>query len=160
MQRTCPRSLSFVIMLQRGKIGRDPIWGTSLSSDVDIAVQLVILALLLYGYYRFKFRHKLKDHGVIFTVATVLNTVAILFLMLPGFLVIDFRPGSIDISGTIILVHVVLGGIAQILAIWIVIRWYWNRKNFKKCEGKLIMKLTYISWLSALVIGLGLYLFG
>lgn len=122
-------------------------------------VQLVILGLLLYGYHRFKFRHKLRDHGIIFTTATVLNTAAILFLMLPGFLLVDLKTGSIDPIIAIISVHAVLGGIAEILAVWIVIRWLWNGKSFKKCKGRKVMNLTYFSWLVALVMGFGLYLF-
>jgi hypothetical protein len=122
-------------------------------------VQLVILGLLLFGYHRFKFRRKLRDHGIIFTIATILNTAAILFLMLPGFLLVDLETGSIDTTIAIILVHAVLGGIAEILAAWIVIRWFWNGQEFKKCKGKTVMNLTYFCWLAALVIGFGLYLF-
>jgi hypothetical protein len=122
-------------------------------------VQLVILGLLLYGYHRFKFKHKLRDHGIIFTVATVLNTAAILFLMLPGFPLTDLETGSIDTTVAIILVHAVLGGVAEILAVWIVIRWHWNKRDFKKCKGKTVMNLTYFSWLTALAMGFGLYLF-
>jgi hypothetical protein len=122
-------------------------------------VQLVILGLLLYGYHRFKFRHKLRDHGIIFTVATILNTASILFLMLPGFLLVDLETESIDTATGIILMHAVLGGIAEILAVWTVIRWHWNKRDFKKCKGKTIMKLTYFSWLAALVVGFGLYFF-
>jgi uncharacterized membrane protein YozB (DUF420 family) len=141
------------------KVGCFPIWGNSLASDIDIVVQLVILGLLLYGYQRLKFRHKLRDHGIIFTVATILNTAAILFLMVPDFLLEHLETGSIDPSFAIILVHVVLGGIAEILALWIVIRWHWNRKALKKCKGRMVMNLTYFSWLVDLAIGFGLYLF-
>jgi hypothetical protein len=136
------------------------MWDTGLASDVDIMVQLVILGLLLYGYHRFKFRHKLRDHGLIFTVATVLNTATILFLMIPDFLLNHLQEATIDVTFLVILVHVAFGGIAEILAVWIVIRWYWNGKSFKKCEGKRVMRLTYSAWLTALAIGFGLFLFG
>lgn len=130
------------------------------ANDIDIAVQLVILALLSFGYYRYKMNHKFKDHGIIFTIATVLNTGAIFLLMLPHLSSRLSEAISLDTDLLILVVHSVTGTIAEVLAVFIVMRWYLHHKDTKVCMGKTLMKATFILWLISLSIGAGLYVFG
>ena len=129
-------------------------------SDIDIVIQVVVLVILAYGYYRFKVKHKFKDHGIIFTIATVLNTGAILLLMLPHLSSRLSERVSYDPNFLILVVHSVIGTIAEVLAVYIVIRWYLHGKDAKVCKGKTLMKVTFTSWLVSLLIGIGLYLIG
>jgi hypothetical protein len=130
------------------------------ASDIDIAVQLVILVLLFLGYYRYKVNHKFKDHGIIFTIATVLNTGAIFLLMLPHLNSKLSETVSLDMDLLVLVVHSVIGTIAELLAVYIVMRWYIHGKDTKVCRGKTLMNVTFILWLTSLSIGAGLYFFG
>jgi hypothetical protein len=129
-------------------------------SDIDISLHLVILLILVYGYYRFKVKHDFRDHGIIFTIATLLNTGTILLLMLPHLNNILSRTVDVDLHLVIVVGHSIIGTFAAVLSIFIVVRWYRHGKNAKACRGKTLMRVTFISWLTSLLIGAGLYFFG
>ena len=129
-------------------------------SDIDIVIQLALLMLLFYGYVRYKVRHRFKGHGIIFAVATTLNMVAILFLMLPN---LDSKLSerlTLDSDSLLVLVHSVVGGTAAVLAVYIVARWFWYGRKARSCRGKSLMNFTLVTWMASLSLGIYQYFLG
>ncbi|MGD0805524.1 MAG: DUF420 domain-containing protein [Candidatus Bathyarchaeia archaeon] len=125
---------------------------------ISLITQFAILALLLYGYALFR-KGNLARHGQVLLAAVAIHTTAILAIMLPLFLAspTSYVPNLTTLMGLGNITHIVSGTIAEILAVYIVIRWIRNRLNPSGCRGKLIMRATMILWLISLLTGLGTY---
>lgn len=133
------------------------------SATIDIIVQLIILAMLIAGFAFLRRKRGLTAHGILFAVATLLNLGAIVVRMVPAFLdEVQGVPIVMTASFALMMVHMVIGTVAEALALFIVARWAWNKFTPKGCYskgfmGKGLMNTTFAAWLISLVIGLVLY---
>jgi uncharacterized membrane protein YozB (DUF420 family) len=134
-----------------------------LIATIDVIVQLILLAMLIAGFAVLRRKRGLKAHGALFALATLLNLGAIIVRMVPSFLdEVQGVPITWTSSFIVMIVHMVIGTIAEALALIIVLRWVWNRFSPKGCYakgfmGKGIMNMTFVLWLIALLLGLVLY---
>jgi hypothetical protein len=127
-------------------------------ANVTLVLQIVILVLLIYGYRLFKAR-RYRNHGIVTVVATVLHTVSIVVVMIPMLLpdARHFVSAFLEPASIINLVHAGLGSVAEILAIYLVVRWAIHDFNVKGCAGKIRMSLTFYIWILALISGIIVY---
>jgi uncharacterized membrane protein YozB (DUF420 family) len=128
-------------------------------ATISFVIQLVVLGLLFGGYW-LKTTKKFRQHGITMLTAVLLHATIVFAWMLPSFNLF-VSPGSINLADTItviILVHAFSGISSIILGIWLVGSWR-LRANIKTCFAKKnVMRVTITLWLTALVIGIYLYL--
>jgi uncharacterized membrane protein YozB (DUF420 family) len=129
-------------------------------ATVSLVLQIVILVLLV-GSVGLKGRKKFRQHGITMLIAVVLHTITILLIMIPSF-VIGFIPyfstNISDAVSIIAIVHGAAGILAEVLGVWIVTFWR-LRKSLQYCAPrKKLMRVTLILWLTALFLGVLLYL--
>jgi len=127
---------------------------------VSLVLQIVIL-VLLFGSIGLKRRKKFRQHGMTMLLAVVLHTITILLVMIPSF-VIGFIPYFLtnisDAVSIIAIVHGAMGILAEVLGIFIVTSWR-LQKSLQYCAPrKKLMRVTLILWLTALFLGVLLYL--
>jgi uncharacterized membrane protein YozB (DUF420 family) len=119
----------------------------------------VVLGLLLCGLW-LKARKKFRQHGTVMLIAVVLHAAMILAWMIPRFNLF-ISPGSLDLADiitVIIFVHTFMGIMTTILGIWLVVAWR-LKADVKPCFAKKrYMLVTITLWLTALVLGIILYL--
>ena len=129
-------------------------------ATISFVIQLVILGLLLGGVW-LKATKQFRQHGITMLTALVLHAAIVFAWMIPSFNLF-VSPGSINLADTrfivIILVHAFAGIASIILGIWLVASWR-LQANMKTCFAKKnVMRVTITLWLTALVIGIYLYL--
>ena len=120
--------------------------GASSIADVNLFLQIIMLAALLYGREYAK-NKRLRDHGVLMSIIVGFNFVSFVLIMGPTMLNISgsvfINPGNI--GSVISLVHALAGGSALLLGSFLVIRWRFS-KSFKPCAGRRNRMLT-TTWL-------------
>ena len=126
----------------------------------SLAIQLVVLGLLVYGYI-LKRRLKFRRHGFVMATAVFLHLAAILYLMLRSFILAILPnfilPNPLSVTSLLSILHEFLGAPAIALGLWFVVGWRF-RKNFAGCFGKKkLMLATIWIWTAALVSGIALY---
>ncbi|NIR86140.1 hypothetical protein GWO13_00670 [Candidatus Bathyarchaeota archaeon] len=133
------------------------IFGTeaSLASDLNLLLQLVILAILIVGFKfgKEKTGKSLKRHGNMMAIVVVLNAIGIIFVMAPSFFNYLSTPVS-ELSTTGILstsLHALFGGLAELFGI----AFAFNKKPKKI---RLWMRLTMLFWIVSMILGFSLYL--
>ena len=133
----------------------------ALAATGSLIIQFIVLFLLFYGY-SLKRKLKFLQHGKTMAVALVLHLIMIFALMIPSFAyavlpsyIIPFPLQLISIIG---LLHGIAGILVMILGGWLVAAWHFS-KEFTGCyKRKLIMRVTIAAWISALILGIVLYL--
>ena len=108
-----------------------------LMSSLSLAVELVVLGLLIFGY-NLKRMKKYRQHGITMTTALVLHLVTILSWMIWSFLSF-FSASSVDYASPLVLAtfaHVAFGGIAAALGVWLVASWH-LQTDVQKCFPRL-----------------------
>ncbi|NWF86809.1 hypothetical protein HXY32_03250 [Candidatus Bathyarchaeota archaeon] len=126
-----------------------------LIADINLALQIVILAFLFVSL-AFKRKGKFALHGGTMLVVVVLNAASFFLVMLPSFFAQNFSALSPSI-GIIAPVHGILGGIAEILGIFLVAAWG-LQKTVQSCvKRRMIMRITIALWIAALALGILLY---
>ena len=128
----------------------------TLVATVSLVLQIAIL-ILLSGSLELKRRKKFRQHGITMLIAIVLHTISIIFVMIPSFRVIT--AGDFTIFSLIAYVHGTAGALAELLAIWILLTWR-LRTSIQYCAPKKkFMLLTLVLWLTAILLGILLYLY-
>lgn len=133
------------------------IFGTeaSLTSDLNLLLQLVILVLLIVGFKfgKQKTGKSLKRHGKIMSIVVVLSIVSFVVVMAPSFANYFSSPQSeLSLIGILpTLLHALLGSLAGFLGI----AFAFNKKPKKI---RLWMRLSMLFWIIALILGFSLYL--
>jgi len=127
-------------------------------SFLNLVIQFVLLSLISYGYLLFT-RRKYRWHGVILGIATIINTLSILAVMVPR---IFLSAGSFDPplsvgSPVLPIAHIIIGTIAEALALFLVLRWAINRFNIRGCASRPLMRWTTYTWVAASVLGIVLF---
>jgi uncharacterized membrane protein YozB (DUF420 family) len=119
----------------------------------------VVLGLLLCGLW-LRATKKFRQHGIVMLTAIVLHAGMIIAWMIPRFsLFVPFGSLNLaDIITVMILVHAFMGIMATIIGIWLVVAWR-LKADVKPCFAKKrYMLVTITFWLTALVLGIILYL--
>jgi hypothetical protein len=131
-----------------------------LVATISLAVQIVVLVLLLGGYW-LKSMKKFRQHGITMLTAVILHVIMILAVMLPSLVlgVIPLILANTSIVVTIVApLHGIMGIIAAVLGVWIVASWR-LRASLQYCiPKKKLMLLTLTLWLIVLLLGILLYL--
>jgi len=129
-------------------------------ATVSLVLQIVIL-VLLFGSVGLKGRKKYRQHGMTMFLAVVLHTITILLIMIPSFVsgfIPYFSTNISDAVSIIAIVHGAAGILAEVLGVWLVTFWR-LRKSLQYCAPKKkLMRVTLILWLTALFLGVLLYL--
>ncbi|WP_309493320.1 hypothetical protein [Candidatus Hecatella orcuttiae] len=129
------------------------LFGTkaALIYDVNLLLQFVILIILLAGVFAVKKGH-FKGHGYLMTFAVALNG-ALIFAVMGVSLITNFGALMVGpVVGRIItIIHAVIGGFAWILGLILVFKKFGN--------VRLWMRIVFTTWILALLLGIGFYLF-
>ena len=127
-------------------------------ADVNLILHVVILVMLFVGL-GLRFMKRLFLHGVTMFVALVLHIVSFLLVMWPSFRLFYPLLYGYNRFSFITVTHAVLGGVALILAIWLVASWHFQH-SVKSCvRRKKVMLLVFAMWIIALLLGILLYLY-
>ena len=139
------------------------ILGTSAStvSDINLIVQIIIIALLAEGWIISRDKKKIRLHGQLMVTAVLINAAAIALVMLPS-LILNFGAITSDPLGPgplITIAHSTIGAAAWLLGAYL--SWVWGLKPatvecFKR-KG-LMRPVTYL-WLFAAILGVGFYVY-
>jgi len=129
------------------------------AADVNLILQLALLGLLLVGRMRVKEKNY-AQHGWFMAVAVALNAVLIVVVMLPSLLLgLGFiaayptNPASITT-----VIHGLLGVAAELLGIYLVLKWRFT-KNVAECmKNKRLMVPTMALWTITVILGVLIYL--
>ncbi len=128
-------------------------------SYVVLALQLVALSMLGLGAYLMKYRRKMRPHAIILTSAMVLNTVTVLFFMVPKFL--NYLPiiSTSYLPDQVLIVHHTLSLITLALTLTVTLSWLLRGAKNKAClglgrHGRTIMRTTFGFWLTSILLGI------
>jgi hypothetical protein len=125
-----------------------------------LAVQIVVLLLLVYGYL-LKRKLKFRQHGIVMAVAVVLHLTMVFYVMIPSFVLAVIPDYTVPVPFSLVsvagVIHGVLGATALSLGVSFVASWRF-RKNLQGCfNKKKIMLKTLIVWATSLAFGIILY---
>jgi hypothetical protein len=127
--------------------------------QINLAFQIVILVIISLSF-ALKKMHKYLLHGITMMIGVVLNAVSFLWVMGPslhnfGEFILANATNRVSL---VIVVHGVLGGMAEILGVIVVASWG-LRSSTKNCVRKRkLMRATFILWMIALALGILLYI--
>lgn len=134
--------------------------GGHTAATINLAAQILMVAALFVGYYYARKRKIRPHHANIQTTVVLLNLLFILLIM--GVTFWDMVKAGEDFGrmpNTWVIIHVVLGIVAELSGIYLVLRMRTNLipaslriKNFK-----LQMQLTLALWTLVALLGLAIY---
>lgn len=130
-----------------------------LLTDLNLIVQIITLVIILISLF-YKNRKKFKVHGATMGVAVILHVLSFVSVMgLQFYNYFQFYSTRTDIHAVqTAWLHVVPGGIALLLGIFLIARWAIQVSNVAGCyKRKRIMDLTLALWLFSLVFGIATY---
>lgn len=127
---------------------------------------LIILPLILGGFYAARRRLYVPHHKWIMTSVVALNWFFIVAVMLASYQA-NVRPGvesgSQSIRILLPLAHLITGGIAQIIATYLVVLMWTENTRFERLalyrtqNIKILMRVTLGLWLAAILLGVATY---
>ena len=130
-----------------------------LVSTLSLVIELTVLGLLTLAYFLQRMKNY-RRHGITMTSALVLHLVTVSSWMVMSFISF-FGAGSVDFGNLLVmatLAHVIFGIIAASFGVWLVGSWHLQTDVQKCFPRKRIMLLTITSWVTAISIGIVLYL--
>ena len=136
--------------------------GSRLASNINLAVQLVLLAGLLYGYVLARNR-QFARHANVQMAMVLLNLLPIAFIMAPGlygYAVYLREGGTVTFPiAPLMIGHGLLGVAVELYALYLVarMRTRWIPERFRVQNIKLAMRVTLACWIVLVVLGLGIY---
>ena len=125
------------------------------SSDISMILQLAAMGLILIGFVIAK-RRSFMPHGVVMFIATLLNTGAILVVMIPAAL--GLGDSSIPGFNLLFKVHALLGLIVEVTAVYVVADWRFQKPGPTCFQRKNWMLILTLGWIAELILGMLLYL--
>jgi uncharacterized membrane protein YozB (DUF420 family) len=137
------------------------LFGTraGLVADLNLAVQVILLVAVSFGALQAR-RGRSDTHEALMTGAVVVNAAAIILVMNPSF----FRalPSALRDPGTLrsmlLWPHMVSGALAELLGVYAVIRTRVVPSGPAGWRGaKATMTITWLLWVLAAAVGVGLY---
>ena len=135
--------------------------GASTVADINLIVQLAIIALLAIGWAYGRDKKKIRIHGQFMVVAVLFNAAAIAFVMVPSFILgfgaITSNP--IGIGSLISIAHPIIGTSAWLIGAYL--SWTWGLKpaTVECFKRKRLMKPVTYLWILAAVLGVGFYVY-
>jgi len=129
------------------------------AADVNLVLQLALLALLLVGRMRVKEKNYAL-HGRLMAVAVALNAASIVIVMLPSLLlglgfIATYPTDPVSITT---IIHAILGAAAELSGIYLVLKWRFT-KNIAECmKNKRLMIPTMALWTVTVILGVIMYL--
>lgn len=126
----------------------------SLSADLDLLLQLIVLVVLIVGvkFGKEKTERSLKTHGNVMIAAVVLNAIGVLLVMLPSF--VTNLSAVLNETSTIGLpltsIHMFIGILAEGLGVAFIFKKFGNVRMW--------MRLTAALWLISILLGISFYL--
>jgi hypothetical protein len=135
--------------------------GASNTADINLIVQIVIVALLAAGWVIGRDKKKIRRHGQFMVAAVLVNAAEIALVMVPSLILglgaitsNPLGPGSL-ISVT----HSMIGTVAWLLGAYL--SWVWGLKpaTVECFKRKRLMKPVTYLWLLAAVLGVGFYIY-
>lgn len=143
-----------------GFLGTD----ASLLADLNLlAYVLLLLPLMAVGFYFARRKRFDPQHKLVMTGITILNWVLILFVMLSSFTdsVAPNIPDNLsDNTFLFPTIHLITGGLAQLLATYLVLRMWFEKQLpqwFMVKNIKLYMRLTLSLWVVTALLGVLIY---
>lgn len=138
------------------------IFGARNAATINLVLEILILAGLYVGFYYARKKKFRPHHANIQTTMVLLNLVLILTIMIPSFYSFVILGGTTTGTvGTLMIVHAILGAIAEIVALYLVfserfkiIPKPWRIKNIKP-----VMRTVLGVWTIVMILGIGIYYF-
>ena len=130
-----------------------------LLSQANLILEIIILMVLLAAF-ALKRRGKFLKHGSMMLAGVFLNILSFAIVMGPAFLSLG-QNGLFDHPGRlyfVTLVHAGLGGTALVLGVFLVASWHLQASTQNCMRRKKIMRLTFVLWVLALILGILLYM--
>lgn len=130
-----------------------------LLSQANLVLEIIIL-IVLFVAFALKRKGKFRKHGGMMLVGVVLNILSFVLVMGPAFFSFG-QNGLFDHPGRlyfVTLVHAGLGGIALVLGVLLVASWHLQASTQNCMRRKKIMRLTFVLWVLALILGILLYM--
>ena len=134
----------------------------SLLADITLVVFILLLILMLAGFYFARRKMFVPYHKITMTTIVIIIWIFIAFNMAVTYTSLVHDAGF-DLSQTLILVptiHLIVGGIAQILGTILLIRMWFEKQLPKALRFEPIkpwMRLTLTLWIINIVLGIGIY---
>jgi uncharacterized membrane protein YozB (DUF420 family) len=133
----------------------------ALIATASLIIQVIVLFMILYGY-SLKKKLKYRQHGMTMALALILHLIMIFAIMIPSFAIAVVPnyiiPFPFELISIIGLFHGIAGIIVMFLGGWLVATWHFS-KEFTGCfKRKSIMRFTITAWISALILGIVLYI--
>ena len=129
-------------------------------ATASLIVQIAVLAVLIASYV-LKSQKRYRGHGITMSVAFVLHLTTIFTVMLPSLISYLSSPGTLnfsDASVIISLLHASLGVIGVSMGGWLAASWHLRKDLGPMFAKKRIMLPTLIVWITAILIGIYVYL--
>ena len=130
-----------------------------LLSQANLVLEIIIL-MVLFAAFALKKKGKFLKHGGLMLVGVVLNLLSFVIVMGPALFSLG-QNGLFDHPGRlyfVTLVHAGLGGIALVLGVFLVASWHLQASTQNCVRRKKIMRLTFVLWVLALILGILLYM--
>lgn len=126
-----------------------------LSSEISMSLQLLALGILIIGFIVVQ-RKKYVSHGAIMFVATLMNTGAILAVMIP--VALRLAETSIPEINFLFRSHILLGLIVECISIYIVADWRFQEPGPTCFQRKNWMLGLSLFWMTELILGILLFM--
>lgn len=138
--------------------------GASLGADIAlVAYILVLIPAMLLGFVFARRKMFVPHHKYVMTSIVTLNWILIITIMAVSYfdsVAPNLADNSSDFSLILPTIHLVTGGLAQLLATYLALR-MWFEKSLpdwiKVRNIKLFMRLTLALWLVTALLGIGIY---
>ena len=130
-----------------------------LLSQANLILEIIIL-MVLFAAFALKRKGKFLKHGGMMLVGVVLTILSFVIVMGPALFSLG-QNGLFDHPGRlyfVTLVHAGLGGAALALGIFLVASWHFQASTQNCVRRKRIMRLTFVLWVLALILGILLYM--
>jgi uncharacterized membrane protein YozB (DUF420 family) len=122
-----------------------------LSSEISMIIQLISLVILIVGFVIVK-RKEFRIHGIVMFSATLMNTAAVLIVMIP--VAIRLFGTSIPGFNLVSRLHFLIGLIVELIAAYLLIDWRFQKLGptcFKRKKWMLGLGLT---WIAEVILGI------
>jgi len=130
-----------------------------LLSQANLVLEIIIL-MVLFAAFALKRKGKFLKHGGMMLVGVVLNILSFVIVMGPALFSLG-QNGLFDHPGRlyfVTLAHAGLGGTALVLGVFLVASWHLQASTQNCMRRKKIMRLTFVLWVLALILGILFYM--
>ncbi len=134
---------------------------TQLVANLNLVAQILMIAALWVGFY-FARTKQIRKHRDVQTTVIISNIFLIAFVMITSFYLFVIAGGTTGgIVAQLMMIHGLLGLIAELLGIYLVLRMRTQLipPRFRVRNFRLVMRSTLGLWTLIVVLGLGIYYF-